>query len=198
VLYYKTRGRGLGPGPRPFQNQTTIQLKYINPRLSNKEQAWVYWLADYFKGVGYGGGPGVEPRGLPKSFYTYIQHITNSKVTRGANGLGHVSEPYSLQMTRVNITLGNHHPIQTHHIINVPRQQDGTALHVAVRTVRTGTVSIPIFYLFDLAVKSRYLLHTDSIRENKYTAGIRKTRRTQWHCFRLNPSTLKIEQILIP
>ena len=54
------------------------------------------------------------------------------------------------------------------------------------------------FDLFDLAVKLRYLLHTDSIRENKYTVGIGKTRRTQWHCFRLNPSTLKIEQILIP
>jgi hypothetical protein len=80
----------------------------------------------------------------------------------------------------------------------LPRQQDGTALHVAIQTVRTGTVSIPNFSLFDLAVKSRYLLHMDSVRENKYIAGIRKTRRTQWHYFRLNMSTLKIEQILIP
>jgi hypothetical protein len=71
------------------------------------------------------------------------------------------------------------------------------ALHMAVRTVRTGTVSTN-FDLFDLTVKLRYLLHTDSIRENKYTAGIRKTRRTQWYWFRLNPSTLKFEQILIP
>jgi hypothetical protein len=59
-------------------------------------------------------------------------------------------------------------------------------------------VSTLFFKPFDLAVKSRYLLHTDSVCENKYTAGIRKTRRTQWHCFRLNPSTLKIEQIFAP
>ena len=56
----------------------------------------------------------------------------------------------------------------------------------------------PNFDLFDLTVKSRYLLHTDSICENKYTAGIRKTRRTQWHYFHHIPSTLKIEQNLIP
>jgi hypothetical protein len=81
---------------------------------------------------------------------------------------------------------------------NMPHQQDGTALHVAVRTVRTGTVSTPNFSLFDLAVKSQYLLHTDSICESKYTTGIRKMRRTQWNYFHRIPSTLKIEQILIP
>ena len=58
--------------------------------------------------------------------------------------------------------------------------------------------SAPNFDHFDSVIKSRYLLHTDSIRENKYTAGIRKTRRTQWNCFFLDPSTLKIDQILIP
>jgi hypothetical protein len=85
-----------------------------------------------------------------------------------------------------------------HHIISMPRHHDGTALHVAVWNVRTGTVSIPNFSLFDLAVKSRYLLHTDSVCESKYTAGIRKMRQMQWHHFRRNPSTLKIEQIFAP
>ena len=100
--------------------------------------------------------------------------------------------------TRVNMSLVNEHPTKMHHLINMPCQHDGMALHVAVRTVRIGTVSIPNFSLFDLAVKSRYLLHTDSVCENKYTAGIRKTRQTQWHCFHLIPNTLKIEQNLIP
>jgi len=100
-------------------------------------------------------------------------------------------------VTRVSISLVNEHPTKLCHIINTPRHHDGTTLHVAVWTVWTGTVSIPNFSLFDLAVKSRYFLHTDSVRENKYTAGIRKRRRTQWHCFRLILSTLKIEQNLI-
>ena len=90
--------------------------------------------------------------------------------------------------------------------INQPQRAISSSCHVS-STVRPSTwpyglygqvQSTPLFDLFDLAIKSRYLLHTDSICENKYTAKIRKTRRTQWHCFRLDPSTLKIEQILIP
>ena len=101
-------------------------------------------------------------------------------------------------VTRVNTPLVNHHQMKICHIIN-----DATSARwygpPRGRTNCTDRYSQhPIFYLFDLAVKSRYLLHTDSIRENKYTAGIRKTGRTQWHFFRFNPSTLKIEQILIP
>ena len=56
----------------------------------------------------------------------------------------------------------------------------------------------PNFDLFDLTEKSWYLLHMDSVCESKYTVGISKMRRTQWHCFHHIPSTLKIEQILIP
>jgi hypothetical protein len=105
---------------------------------------------------------------------------------------------FASNTTRVNMLLVHEHPTKMSHIINMPCHHDGTALHMSVRTVWTGTVSIPNFSLFDLAVKSRYLLHTDSVCESKYTTGIRKMRRTQWHCFYHIPSTLKIEQILIP
>jgi hypothetical protein len=139
------------------------------------------------------GGPGVEPHRLP----LYI--LTNHIGTRGANELGHVSTPYQPLMTRVNTVFANARPTKICHVIELPRHHDGTALpHVSVRTVRTGTVNIPNFCLFGLVDRSRYLLHTDSVCKSKYTTGIRKTRRMQWHCFRHIPSTLKIEQNLIP
>jgi hypothetical protein len=142
------------------------------------------------------GGPGVEPRGL---HYFYIANIGQSMRDTWRPSIGpRVLIPFAANTTRVNIRLDNHHPIKICHVIKLPHHHDGTALHVAVRTVRTGTVSIPNFCLFGLADRSRYLLHTDSVCESKYTAGIRKTRRTQWHCFRRIPSTLKIEQNLIP
>jgi hypothetical protein len=100
----------------------------------------------------------------------------------------HVSTPYSPK----------NRPTKICHITVLPRHRMVQPCHVTVRTVRTGTVSIPKFCLFGLADRSRYLLHTDSVCESKYTAGIRKTRRTQWHYFRCIPSTLKIEQNLIP
>jgi hypothetical protein len=62
----------------------------------------------------------------------------------------------------------------------------------------TCPVSTLFFYLFGSTNRSRYLLHTDSICESKYTTEIRKTRQTQWHHFHRNPSTLKIEQIFAP
>jgi hypothetical protein len=138
-----------------------------------------------------GGGPGFKPADSQQCFAYHNE----------PNKWGHVAPMHwatclfliRLQVDTCQLPTGKQSTNQ-----RTPRHHDGTALHVAVRTVRTGTVSIPFFDLFDLAIKSRYLLHTDSIRENKYTAGIRKTRRTQWHSFRLNPSTLKIEQILIP
>jgi hypothetical protein len=67
-----------------------------------------------------------------------------------------------------------------------------------VQTVRTCTVSIPKFCLFGLADRLRYLLHTNSVCESKYTTRIRKTRQTQWNYFHRIPNTLKIEQNLIP
>ena len=54
------------------------------------------------------------------------------------------------------------------------------------------------FSLFGLTNILRYLLHTDSVWESKYTVRIRKTRQTQWYYFCHIPSTLKIEQNLIP
>ena len=70
--------------------------------------------------------------------------------------------------------------------------------HITVWTIWKGTVSIQKICLFGLADRSQYLLHTDSICESKYTTGIRKMRRTQWHCFRRISSTLNFEQNLIP
>jgi hypothetical protein len=134
------------------------------------------------------GGPGVEPRGL---HYFYKANISQSNE-------GHVAPKHWATcplLIRFQYDTCQHITGQRTSNQNVPHHHDGTALHVAVRTVRTGTVSIPNFYLFDLVVRSRYLLHTDSVCESKYTAGIRKTRRTQWHCFHRIPSTLKIEQI---
>jgi hypothetical protein len=124
--------------------------------------------------------------------------MNKMKGTRGAHGLGHVSSYYSPQPDTCQhlIRRQSSNTNMPHH--QLPHHHDGTTLHVAVRTVRTGTVSIPNFCLFGLADRSQYLLHTDSVCESKYTAGIRKTRRTQWHCFRRIPSTLKIEQNLIP
>jgi hypothetical protein len=145
------------------------------------------------------GGPGVEPRGL---HYFYKENISQSNE-------GHVAPKHwatcplliRFQYDTCQHTIRPRQPMKMcQRTTNrcAPCHHDGTALHVAVRTVRTGTVSIPNFCLFGLAVRSRYLLHTDSVCESKYTAGIRKTRQTQWHCFRRIPSTLKIEQNLIP
>jgi hypothetical protein len=140
----------------------------------------------------YGGGRSrVQTRGLPTMFCIPYE----------PNKWGHVAPMcwatclllIRLQVDTCRLPTGQQSTNQ-----RTPRHHDGTSLHVAVRTVRTGTVNIPFFDLFDLAIKSRYLLHTDSIRENEYTAGIRKTRWTQWYWFRLNPSTLNFEQILIP
>jgi hypothetical protein len=97
-----------------------------------------------------------------------------------------------------------------HHMIGQPPANNNAPCHQTANSAATSSygrlrqlyglchvsstacpVSTLFFYLFDLAVKSRYLLHTDSVRENKYTAGIRKTRRTQWHRFRHNTRTVK-------
>jgi hypothetical protein len=45
--------------------------------------------------------------------------------------------------TRVKTSLDRNQPTTMSHVIKLPRQRYGTALHVAVRTVRTGTVSTP-------------------------------------------------------
>jgi hypothetical protein len=108
----------------------------------------------------------------------------------------HVSTYHSSMSTNENAPMNNQ-PICTTssncHIIMMVRPY-----HVAIWTIQTGTVSIPFFYLFGSANRSRYLLHTDSVCESKYTAGIRRTRQTQWYCFCHILSTLKIEQIFDP
>jgi hypothetical protein len=149
------------------------------------------------KSFGLWGGPGVEPHGLHIILHICI-HINQPDSDTWRQWVG----PRVHTLLATNDTcqhlIRDNHPMKMHHVTHLPHHHDGTALHVAVWTVRTGTVSIPNFCLFGLADRSQYLLHTDSVCESKYTAGIRKTRRTQWHCFRRIPSTLKIEQNLIP
>jgi hypothetical protein len=146
------------------------------------------------KSFGLWGGPGVEPRGLHIILHIYI-HINQPDSDTWRQWVG----------PRVHTLLATNDTCQ--HLIRRPPSNENMPHHVimmvrpchmAVQTVRTGTVSIPNFCLFGLADRSRYLLHTDSICESKYTARIRKTRQTQWHCFRRIPITLKIEQNLIP
>jgi hypothetical protein len=60
----------------------------------------------------WGRSGGRTPR-TPHKILHICNHINQSHiVTRGANGLGHVSTLYWLQMTRVNTPLDNHHPIK--------------------------------------------------------------------------------------
>jgi hypothetical protein len=187
-------GSGLSPGPPPFPIITTHDFKYKRVHIIFKEHRRESWLAECYEVVGVGGGPGVEPRG--PQYILYKNHLANKRGTRGAHGLGHVSSHYSPTTGHVSSTDSPEtNQTTTHHVITVWSVRP---CHVTVRTVRTGTVSTQKFCLFGLADRSRYLLHTDSVCESKYTAGIRKTRRTQWHYFRRIPSTLKIEQNLIP
>ena len=111
--------------------------------------------------------------------------------------LGHMFKSYSLPMTRVHTVFGQNCPTSSRHVTPLPSQwkvRPSTWPYGLYGQVQ----SAPNFDLFDSAVKSRYLLHTDSIRENKYTDGIGKTRRTQWYRFRWIPRILKIEQIFAP
>jgi hypothetical protein len=141
----------------------------------------------------YGGGRSrVQTRELPTMFCIPIMNQTNGDTWHPCIG-PRVSSLFACKWTRVNFPLVNNQPIKERHVIMMVRPS--TWPYGLYGQVQSASL---FFDLFDLAIKSRYLLHTDSIRENKYTAGIRKTRQTQWHSFRLNPSTLKIEQILIP
>jgi hypothetical protein len=140
--------------------------------------------------------PGSNPR-TSKTFIQPSNLINQQYRDTWHEMIGPRVQIYSLPMTRVHTVFVQNRPTSSRHVTPLPSQQK-----VRPSTWPYGLYgqvqSAPNFDHFDSVIKSRYLLHTDSIRENKYTAGIRKTRRTQWHWFRLNPSTLKIEQILIP
>ena len=58
-------GSGLSPGPTPLSFQTNINFKYMCYNIVNKEQMVVLWLAESYEVARVGGGPGVEPHGLP-------------------------------------------------------------------------------------------------------------------------------------
>jgi hypothetical protein len=73
-----------------------------------------------------------------------------------------------------------------------------SALYGLPRGSTACPVSIKFFCLFDFSDRTRYLLHTDFVCESKYTAGIRRTRRTQWHRFRRIPSTFIFEHFSSP
>jgi hypothetical protein len=126
-------------------------------------------------------------------------------VPRGSPSLGHVApfhsplichvSPYyssSVNQSQLATSAGSNSATTSlyHHATSLPRVS---------RTDCTDRYSQHHFFcLFGSTNRSRYLLHMDSICESKYTAGIRKMRRMQWHHFRRIPSTLKIEQIFDP
>ena len=139
----------------------------------------------------WGEVPGSNPR-TPNNVLHTIMNQTNGDTWHPCIG-PRVSSLFACKWTRVNFPLVNNQPIKERHVIMMVRPS--TWPYGLYGQVQSAS---PFFDLFDLAIKSRYLLHTDSIRENKYTTGIRKTRQTQWHSFRLNPRTLNFEQILIP
>jgi hypothetical protein len=112
-----SHGSGLSPGPTPLSNINKCKYKYNMARLSNKKHMTDSWLAECFKSFGYGGGPGVEPRGPIHFIQRLSNHINQWIVTRGTNGLGHVSKLYSLPMTRVATPLDNHHQMKICHVI---------------------------------------------------------------------------------
>jgi hypothetical protein len=147
---------GAKPRPAPFPYITKHKFKYICECTYNKEQVRICWLAECFKGFVLWEGPGVKPRGLQ---YFYKANLSHSN-KRHVAPKHWATCPLLIRFhtTRVNSLLVHEHPTKMCHIIPLPHQHDGTALHVAVRTVRTGTVSIPNFSLFDLAVRMRYLL----------------------------------------
>jgi hypothetical protein len=68
-----SHGSGLSPSPTPLSNINKCKYKYNMACLSNKKHMTDGWLAKCFKRFGYGGGPGVEPRG-PIHF---IQRVSN-------------------------------------------------------------------------------------------------------------------------
>jgi hypothetical protein len=138
-----------------------------------------------------GGGLGFKPADSQQCF-AYHMNQTNGDTWHPCVG-PRVSFLFACKWTRVDFPLDSNQPINENHVIMMVRPSTWPyGLYGQVQS------AFPFFDLFDLAIKSRYLLHTDSIRENEYTAGIKKTRRTQWYWFRLNPSTLNFEQILIP
>jgi hypothetical protein len=195
---------GAKPRPAPLSNNTTFKFKYKNANPYDKEHWREYWLADMCQGFTMGEVRGSNPADSHKILHITI-HMNQPDSDTWRQWVG----PRVHTLLAINDTCQHsigqppsnknmpHHQTATSTVWS-PHHHYGTALHMAVRTVRTGTVSIPNFCLFGLADRSRYLLHTDSVCESKYTAGIRKTRRTQWHHFRRNPSTLKIEQIFAP
>ena len=152
------------------------------------------WLAECLLSLCVMGGPGVEPRGLHYFYKPYI-----SQPNEGHVAPNHWATCPLLICFQYDTC---HHMIEQPPANNnvphlpLPCQHDGTACHVAVRTVRTCTVII--FSLFDFSVKMRYLLHTVSVWHKNYTTGIRKTSRTSWCWFRWILSTFIFEHFSCP
>jgi hypothetical protein len=203
MVIYKfaySHGSGLSPGPTPLSNINKCKFKYNIPRLRNKEQTTDSWLAECLLSLCI---EGEVPGSNPADPIPFTQISTNHNNQPDSDTWRQWVGPRVQTLFAANDTCQHVTGPRTSNQ-NAPNHQYATSARwygpPRGRTDCTDRYSQhpKFFSLFDLAVKSRYLLHTDSICENKYTAGIRKTRRTQWHYFRLNPSTLKIEQILIP
>jgi hypothetical protein len=65
MCYNASTGSGLSLGPTPLSFQTNINFKYMCYNIVNKEHMAVLWLVESYEVAKFGGGPGVEPHGLP-------------------------------------------------------------------------------------------------------------------------------------
>ena len=151
-----SHGSGLSPGPSPLSNINKCKHKYNVVCLSNKKYATNSWLVEFLLSLWlWKRSWGWTPR---------TQYILHNKINQ-PNGdtwrpwIGpRVSFLFTFNRTRVNLQLDKNQPIKMCQRTTsqyAPCHHDGTALHMAVRTIRTGTVSIPNFYLFGSANRLR-------------------------------------------
>ena len=189
-------GSGLGPDPPLFHIKYPIRITICGLTYETSGMGRAYWPAECLLSYYMEGRSRGRTRELPKLLY--IPQL----ISQQYRDTWHEMIGPRVQISFVSNDTCPHgiHPEPSNQ--QLPRHPSAKSAKVRPSTWPYGLYgqvqSAPNFDHFDSVIKSRYLLHTDSIHENKYTAGIRKTRRTQWHWFRLNPSTLKIEQILIP
>ena len=141
-----------------------------------------------------GGDRGVEPRGLPISF-AYTQIKPNNEVTRGTHMIGpRVLTPFTSYRTHVTPRFDNHQPTKTYHVTTVRLYGlYGPATSDCTDYTDWYSQHLLFFDLFGLVVTDHDIFSIRSpFDESKYTARIRKTRWTQWHCFRLHSEHFEI------
>ena len=151
---------GAKPRPAPFPYITKHKFKYICECTYNKEQVWICWLVECFKGFVLWEGPGVKPRGLQ---YFYKANLSHSNKR-------HVAPKHW-----ATCPLFHSLPYNTCQLVTGPRASNqkcatSSLCHISMMVRPStwpyglyGQVQSSFFSLFDFSVKMRYLLHTDSV-----------------------------------